>query len=139
MRRVFDERRDMAMAETAYADAALQCSVQGCPNRWSSDFGRRLCSAHAAADPADWPAVARHQADAQTDRAYRRQSLRPPSPAPLSVEDKRAALQRLRSLFLQPVDARAWARRLRDREAAGEALSQVQRQAWRYALREVEA
>jgi hypothetical protein len=38
-------------------DSKLMCSAHGCPNRWTVNMGRPLCSAHQWADPADWGAV----------------------------------------------------------------------------------
>lgn len=33
-----------AHATEAQAEASLLCSVEGCFNRWATDFGKRLCS-----------------------------------------------------------------------------------------------
>ena len=76
-RTAFDENRDQRVAEEAGADQRLMCCAHGCPNRWSVDIGKRMCSAHYAADPIEWPAVTQQQIDAQTDRAYRAQFPRP--------------------------------------------------------------
>jgi hypothetical protein len=38
-------------------DSKLMCSAHGCPNKWTVNMGRPLCSAHQWADPADWGAV----------------------------------------------------------------------------------
>jgi len=38
-------------------DSKLMCSANGCPNRWSINMGKPLCSAHQWADPADWGKV----------------------------------------------------------------------------------
>jgi len=38
-------------------DSKLMCSANACPNRWSVNMGRPLCSAHQWADPADWGKV----------------------------------------------------------------------------------
>jgi hypothetical protein len=38
-------------------DSKLMCSAHGCPNKWTVNMVRPLCSAHQWADPADWGAV----------------------------------------------------------------------------------
>ena len=45
------------MNENQNEESRLMCSAHGCPNRWSVNMGRPLCSAHAWADPEDWGAV----------------------------------------------------------------------------------
>lgn len=43
------------MTARANDDSSLLCSVQGCGHRWTSDFGRRLCSEHLRGAPATKP------------------------------------------------------------------------------------
>ena len=57
-----------------------------------------------------------------------------PQYAQLTRDDKRAILEKLRSIGM-PKNPKAWAYSLKEREEAGEVLSSVQRKAWRDALR----
>ena len=45
------------MNENQNEESRLMCSAHGCPNKWTINMGRPLCSAHQWADPADWGAV----------------------------------------------------------------------------------
>lgn len=126
---------DQRVADDAIADRSLLCSASGCPNRWSLNFGKPLCRAHAFAEPHQWPQVTQEQLDAETDRALA--AAAPKLQATVthwSMADKRALLKRLREVFATPVDPRAWARNLRDRERSGARLTQAQRTAWRAVL-----
>ena len=40
-----------------FDESKLMCSAHGCPNRWSVNMGKPLCSAHAWADPEHWGAI----------------------------------------------------------------------------------
>lgn len=127
--------RDQRIAdEVLELDAALRCSAHGCPARWSSDFGRKLCTAHAWADPHHWPAVTQEQIDAETERAIRLQypATKPPRP-PMTREQRVAIADRLRGAT-NAAPSKDWAYALRDREHRGELVSTAQRDAWRRAL-----
>lgn len=126
------QRRDQRTADAAAGDdRSLMCSAHGCPNRWSVDIGRRMCSAHYHADPIEWPSVTEQQLWAETDRAAA--NAFPPSPvAPLTLEQKQEVLARMQEMGRRlPESLKAWAYRLRDREQAGEKLTLFQREAWR--------
>jgi len=134
-RNAFDEHRDQRVAATVDENTHLQCAAHGCPLRWSVDFGERLCSAHSGHEPFAWPAITQRLKDAEAERAWRNQQ-RPASPqraAPLTAEDKRAIGQRLRAA-LQGSGGKDWAERLREQEARGERITDVQRAMWRQAL-----
>ena len=114
------------------AEKSLMCRATECPQRWSVG-PQNLCSAHAWADPKEWPAI--------TDRLLREFSKqtenRPEQDYPeLSLSQKREILTSLSGVIKGQKDHKAWAKRLRDREANGEHLSSIQKAAWREALRE---
>ncbi|WKB53001.1 hypothetical protein [Eleftheria terrae] len=128
----FESRRDQRIADEVADDRTLMCAAHGCPNRWSVDAGNgRLCSAHAWADTRDWQAITHAQRNAQTDRAMAAQRPAPARP----MVSKREAIQRLRSLDFGRSKGKSWAERLRDRELAGERLTDAQKRMWRSALR----
>lgn len=112
-------------------DTSLDCQAFGCPNRWSVDQGSRLCSAHAWADPIDWPSITRR---IQSSQMTKQEPYHEPA-EPMTIEEKRYVLQRLAEGFKAPKDHKAWAYHLKDREAAGEELSPLKKQLWRTALR----
>lgn len=129
--------RDRAIANEAGGglERSLTCGAAGCPNRWSVDAGSgRLCSAHAWVDRKQWPQITQEQQDAETDRALDHATERfQPQAAPLSREEKRAILTKLRCIG-QPEHPKAWAEALRVREESGERLTQAQRAMWRAAI-----
>jgi hypothetical protein len=115
----------------------LFCQAQGCPRKWSVDAGSgRLCGAHAFADTDDWPRITEELQRSNFERQFERERVEQPEPAPkLTKEEKIEILNRLRKLVNgEAKDHRAWAKRLREREEAGEVLSLTQRKAWREAL-----
>lgn len=114
----------------------LMCSANGCPNRWSVDPGR-LCSAHAWADPVRWPEITQQEQWSETDSVIANGRERSSAPT-LTRADKQEILGRLRGMVRGiggSENPRAWAERLREREESGERLGDVQRHAWRDALR----
>jgi len=109
----------------------LQCTAFECPNRWSVDKGRKLCSAHAWSEPHEWAKITQGLYSAAIVKIKRNQDpIRP-----LTEQEKREAIQRIHNL--PPVDPKKWAYKLKDREESGEHLSQLQKKAWREALRVV--
>lgn len=131
----FNAKRDAVVADQTIAERAFLCSANGCPNRWTVNFGRPLCSAHAGADPHQWGQVTQEQLDAETARAL--VAAAPKAQATVkhwSVAEKRALLQRLRRVFADKPNPRAWAEALRDRERSGTWLTEAQRRMWRDAL-----
>lgn len=142
-RQKFNSSYDQAVAD--HADTAkgythgLMCQAHGCPNRWTVDLHGQLCSAHGWADPHDWPEITQREIWNETERIRLREDAPPASVrhvdhARLGVWLTRLA-DRMKRCAAEP---RAWAVRLRDREAAGEKLSLVQRNAWRSELPERE-
>lgn len=98
--------RELANQKAAPDDGfTLRCSAHGCPQRWSVDPGR-LCSYHAWEDPKNWPRIT---ADLRSIGPW---ELNPKKPV---------------NTTSYPGDNKAWAKRLRDREQAGEHLSKLQR------------
>ncbi len=117
------------------SDKHLMCSAHECPNRWSVNFDRPLCSAHFKADFADWSYV--------TDQELRRfaaaQQEKKPIFKPtrnLTSYEKTKIVKELAALLKAKPDPKAWAHSLKKREQAGEALSLIQKSMWRAALRE---
>lgn len=122
-------RTDQRVVDSAYADRALQCSAAGCPNVWSVDAGGgRLCSAHAWASLHEWPSITQQQLDAETQRAIDAQNPREaqrfvkPDPVKLSRYLKKLAA----GIRDAQRDPRGWVRALRERQEAGERLTQAQ-------------
>jgi hypothetical protein len=117
----------------------LACAAPHCPNRWTvrTDAGWRLCSAHARSPEGLWNLVSNAQRQALAEAGLE-------STAPCWENTERAAaiarerLMRLRAdLDNRSAGDRApwaWARRLQQREAEGEALTDAQRKLWREAL-----
>ena len=106
----------------------LLCSAFECPNRWSIDMGRKLCSAHAWSDPHDWARITQEQHSARLTAIK-------PHYEPIkrfARHEKEEAIKRLHRL--PKVDAKAWAYKLREMEQSGERLSPLQKQMWRNAL-----
>lgn len=46
-----------ATSEKGEDQNSLLCTAHGCPNLWSVNMGRKLCSKHAWSDPKDWGLV----------------------------------------------------------------------------------
>ena len=113
--------------------AALMCKAHECPNRWSVS-SKMLCGAHAWADPKTWEMITTGELQAFARRSW----PKPPAPEaePMTNEQKMAVLKYLRDLSAPLNDPRAWAKKLKQREADGEILSMVQQKAWREVLRE---
>ena len=107
----------------------LQCTAFECPNRWSVDIGRKLCSAHAWAEPHEWAKITQGLYSASISRIKPYQE----PIKPLTEQEKREAIQRIHNL--PPVDPKKWAYKLKAREESGEHLSLVQKKAWREALK----
>lgn len=135
MKKAYSSRAaDQRIVEEVEADAAAMCTASGCPNRWTVDFGTRLCGAHSGADPLEWPEITQRLADAAAEAAFRNQGGRQQAThRHFSTVDKKAVGQRLRAA-LRNQGGRQWAERLRDRELRGERLNQAQRTMWRDAL-----
>lgn len=130
-------RRDHAIANEAAegfeADAKMRCIATNCPNRSTVDAGSgRLCSAHAWADPKQWPSITREQNAREADRAMFGASRQKPSRTVSKVE----ALEKLASLRIGvQADPLAWAWRLKARDERGDNLTAAQREMYRRALR----
>lgn len=125
---------DKHAADSVEENTALKCSASGCPNRWSVDFGHRLCSAHNGAELHEWPEITQRIVDAETDAAFRGQEpRRQATHRHFSVAEKKAVGQRLRAV-LRNVGGKDWARRLQAREEAGRKLTDAQKAMWRAAL-----
>lgn len=135
MTRTSDNPRDRAIADEVQRDRHLMCSALNCPNPWTVDAGGgRLCSAHARVAPHLWPQVTQEQIDAQTQMAL--QGAEPkPAPKPVDYAAVREGMrQYLAKSRRQDAHNREWALVLRERERAGERLTQAQRAMWRAAL-----
>ncbi len=136
-RNAFDESRDQRAAEDSGRDRALMCAASGCPNAWAyrPDGTQGTCSAHAWADPRDWPEVTQGQQWDQTERARERGEDRRQWSAPaLTLARKREILDTMRSTFLDmrlTMRGQDWAAALEARELAGEKLTPAQRAMWR--------
>lgn len=130
----YRKRADQRVADDAQKDFALMCSAQGCPLRWSVDFGTRLCSCHAGKDPLQWPAITQRILDAELAEAVRSQDPHPQARVQhFTTEQKRAVGKKLRQALRQS-GGRQWAERLKAREERGERLTDAQRSMWRQAL-----
>ena len=129
----FDDSQDQRVAREGTDSRQNMCTANGCPNLWSTSNGN-LCRWHADAEPRTWPEVTRQMQDDEVDRARMRNEPTRPV-APLTPADKMAILARLQTVFTTArQDPKAWAKRLRDREASGDRLNERQRTMWRAAL-----
>lgn len=124
-------KRDQAVAEAVTREATLMCAASGCPSIWTVDGGSgRLCTAHAWVPRHRWQEITQGLLDAETDRAMAAQFARPePFVEPMTFAEKRSLMQRLRSVFAQPKNPRAWLVRLREKAKLGEPLTEGQRHA----------
>jgi hypothetical protein len=83
--------------ETHYdQEQSLMCAANGCPNRYSVDFGKgRLCSWHDKSEPHLWPQITQEQLDYVADMARKMAEPKPASKK-LNHNDKVALLNRMR-------------------------------------------
>lgn len=111
----------------------LNCIAHNCPNRWSVDAGNgRLCSAHAWADPMDWGKITVYE-NSKAMMASKKANFE--AIEPLSEGEKGFILGEFKkALQTMNKDPKAWAHKLREREANGDSLSLIQRKMWREAL-----
>lgn len=114
----------------------LRCRANNCPNNWSVSI-THLCTAHAWVDALHWPRITQDQQNALTQRQNEKRFESAATKAsPLTSMDKKRLLRGM--MDLKPsADGRAWARKLKAREEAGEKLNLVQRKMWREALHEL--
>jgi hypothetical protein len=111
----------------------LMCQSHNCPNAWAVDAGNgRLCSEHAWADPIDWGRITA-SINARKITAYRNEHK---PVKPVSEDEKRSIIGQFRRLMSEQKNFKQWAYRLKDREQAGEDLSELQKKYWRIALGE---
>jgi hypothetical protein len=123
----------LSKADEFDSDRELMCRANECPNRWAVNCNGNLCSAHAWADPKDWASIT----DQELRKFANQQSPRPALPTKtLTMREKQETIKQIAALLKSPTDLKAWAIRLRDKEAAGERLSSIQSKMWRGALRE---
>jgi hypothetical protein len=116
--------RDQRIADDFLSDTSLNCSANGCPNRWSYDAGTRLCTAHAAAQHHDWERVSYEQRSAVTERVMRRPAQ--PTPIPMSKDERVATLRNLADVF-KANPLRGWVADLQAKKDAGAYLTHAQR------------
>jgi hypothetical protein len=133
-------RHDTTSGDAGGKGSGLMCAAHGCPNRWCVDAGNgRLCSAHAWAEPHEWPEITQAQQWDETERARLRGEPQPPAPPSRRVTDP-ARLRVLLRRFADHVRVREqtpkrWAWKLKGREEADpRSLSPAQRAMWRDAL-----
>lgn len=127
-------RRDLAIADEVNNDKKLICVASGCPNRWTVDAGNgRLCSAHAWADPKQWPSITREQQSREADRAMYGTTTQKPA----RIVSKTEAMEKLATLRLgsEPMNPIGWALRLKERDEAGERLTITQREMYQRTLK----
>jgi hypothetical protein len=134
----FDEKRDQRIADEFTEDKSLMCHATGCPCRWTADMGNgKLCHWHDNADKHDWPRVTQEIID-EISRLALKKAVDNSQPAPAAdVARFKAEMRKLATAWGANIsDPKLWAKKLRDREMAGERLSFVQRQAWRDTLKQ---
>ncbi len=134
---------DVQAASDMDSERTLTCAANGCPNRWSyrPDGSQGLCSAHAWADPRDWPRVTDGQQWHAAERArLRGEEQEQRQGESLTLADKRKRLEGMRAAILGMrvnVGRRDWATALQAREQAGDRLTPAQRAMWRAAVNPV--
>jgi len=122
------------MNDEAAHDRQTMCKAHECPNRWSV-APDMLCSAHAWSPPHMWPQITDEQHQHLAARSNRPQNTEPARKVTREEVDR--ARQALKSFIRgNQLEPKQWARNLKDREQAGEHLSDVQRKMWRAALNE---
>lgn len=141
---------DHRIADEVAVAQAIACQARGCPRPWTVDLdGSRLCSAHAAALPRDWPGITERLLWKEADAARRAAAApAPEARGPLAQARLRASPEQLASLQAPRAAAAESAERsprqaitarwleLRERERAGkQRLTPYQAEAWRIALR----
>lgn len=116
-------------------DTELQqtmCQAHGCPHRWIiNDAKGKLCRWHHYADPMDWPGITSELRMGKTPVPGKRSE----HVVPMTPERQRA-MEELKN-FMRGSNKmdRSWAKKLKEREEAGDHLSVVQKQLWRDALK----
>jgi hypothetical protein len=112
------------------------CDANGCPNRWSVNISGNLCTAHAWAEPHEWPAITEREQNRCFERQYREQPPAANEPvAPMTAEQKREVINAVREAMKAPVNHREWAHKLKARDDAGEPISLLQRAMYEGVLR----
>jgi hypothetical protein len=112
---------------------------------WTVDKGSKLCTYHAWAESHEWPKITawlKSKIVMGTLPTFKSVSgvgghlpPRPQEKTAYTPDEKAAAIQKLQAM--PKPDAKAWAYKLKNREESGEHLSQLQKKAWREALRAV--
>jgi hypothetical protein len=124
---------DARTADGMDSERHLMCAVEGCPLRWSANFGEKLCSPHYLGDYSRRAAITQRIQDVGTDLAFRNQEPQTQAAVRhLTLVQKRAIGQKLRAA-LRNRGGRDWAQSLQEREANGEVLTEAQRTMWRAA------
>ena len=138
LRRKVDE-----VADSLHGDREFMCQARDYPSEWSvKTEEHRLCTHHAFKQPHEWPPITDKLLQLQAQGrlptfASAARRIPPSAGGWMSDDDKLRAINEIRAMLhnSQAKDPKAWARRLRDREEAGEKLSKIQKAYWREALR----
>ncbi len=91
--------RDQRIADQAATGDELRCMARDCPNLWSVDKGDRCCSAHAWAEPHEWPRITQEQQALSAERARAASNRVYKPPRQYTREEKRELLNRLLHAF----------------------------------------
>ena len=109
-RQSFDPRQDQRTVAKFDQDRDQFCRAEGCPRWWSVKLEGKspLCSAHAWADPRQWPAITQKLLDEDADKAYHRSEPPPLTEPRRDPARLRAIMERLKNKTdkLEAVDAR---------------------------------
>ncbi len=134
MKKHYTSSADLRTANGVNDERHLMCAVDGCPLRWSANFGEKLCSPHYLGDYGRRAAITQSILDRQADIAFANQQSQPQATVRhWSLAQKKAVGQRLR-VALRNSGGREWAEILRDREQSGERLTDAQKAMWRAAI-----
>lgn len=95
---------ELKKSSIAEEDNSHMCQATGCPNRWTVDNGKRLCSAHAWSLMRDWDKITGIQWAAYRQRGdknnYEAMSMEVKVPArKVSETEKRQIIGNLRDLM----------------------------------------
>ena len=90
--------------QTPEVQTETMCQAHECPNRWTVDNGKRLCSAHAWANFRDWDRITQREWAAYRQRGdknnYEAMSMEVKVPArKVSETEKRQIIGNLRDLM----------------------------------------
>lgn len=110
------------------SERGAMCRAHECPNRWTVGPAC-LCSAHAWADPDDWPMITvKQQKLLQQKQNEKKENAKPSKLRSATPEEMQRIRQVLSGLKARNKDHKAWMHYWQERAKSGEPLTPMQRQ-----------